>query len=647
MEMEMEKGKSFIPIEEPGEGGIVKRKFKGGIKIYISAMSVGLSLFEIYTAIFGIFDPLIQACVFAGFLLSIGFIVYPFSKNKVGWKWFTFDIILTIIAVSILLYIIIFQDRLLLSFGYFTTLEVCMGYVLVFLFLELGRRSMGPALPTITLIFLFYGLAGRIMPGLLKHAGINIRYLSSFLFATTSGIWGLPIAVTVKYIFLFILFGIVSVESGCGEMLIKVANSIAGRSAGGPAKIAVIASGFFGSISGSAVANVVGTGSFTIPMMKKLGFKPSFAAAVEAVASTGGVIMPPVMGGVAFIMAEMMDVRYFDVVKAAIIPAILYYASVFFQVHFRAKKTGLKGLAASEVPNFFDTIKKEGYLFLPLIVLIYFMLVLRASPAVSCFWSLITTFIIFMTRGEKEKRLNFRKLINCFESAANVSISLLAAVAMAGMISSVIVLTGVALRFSGIIIELAGGRIIIILIFTMILSLILGMGVTATVAYIITAILVVPILVQNGILPMAANMFVLYFAIISYITPPVALASYAAAGLADANMFETGWTAFKLGLAGLIVPFMLIFNPTLIMVGHPLRIIISFVTAVIGIIMLALSIEGFFLTRINLIERILLFIGALSLISESYITSGIGLIILLLVYLEQRSAFHKKLKLNG
>jgi len=640
--MELEKEKSFIPIqEEVGEVGIVKREIKGAIKVYISTISVGLGFFEIYTAYFGILDPLIQACVFASFLLSIGFIIYPFSKNRVWGKWFIFDITLTMIALSILLYIIIFQDSLLLNFGYFTLSQVYIGYVLVFLFLELGRRSMGPALPIITCLFLFYGLAGRIMPGIFKHGGINIKYLSNFLSTTTSGIWGFPIAVTVKYIYLFIIFGIVSVASGCGEALIKVASSAVGKSVGGPAKIAVVASGFFGSISGSAVANVVGTGSFTIPMMKKLGFKASFAGAVEAVASTGGVIMPPVMGGVAFIMAEMMDVSYFDVVKAAIIPAILYYVSIFFQVHFRAKKIGLKGLDPSEVTNLFDILKKDWYLFLPLVVLIYFMIFRRASPALSCFWALIATFILFMTRGEKEKRLTFRKLIDCFESAANVAIGLLAASAMAGMISCIIVLTGIAFRLSSVILDIAQGRIIIVLILTAITSIILGMGVTATVTYIICAILTVPILVQIGVLPMAANMFILYFAIISYITPPVALAAYAAAGLANANMFETGWTAFKLGIAGFIVPFMLIFSPTLIMVGHPLRIIISFVSACIGILMLALSIEGFFLTRLNLIERILFFIGALCLIDERYITSVIGFTILLLVYLEQRVAFHK------
>ena len=641
----MEKGKRFISIqEEPGEARVVKREIKGGIKIYVSIISIGLALFEMYTAYFGIFDPLKQACIFATFLLSLSFIIFPFSKNRVEGKWFIFDIILTIIAVSLPLYVIIFHNEIVFRYGEITQLEAYMGYVLVFLFLELGRRTMGPTLPIITFLFLFYGLAGRIFPGQFRHAGIDITYLSGFLFTTTSGIWGIPMAVATRYIYLFIIFGILSVSSGCGEVLIKISNSIAGKSAGGPAKVSVISSGLFGSISGSAVANVVSTGSFTIPMMKKLGFKPSFAAAVEAVASTGGVIMPPVMGGVAFVMADLMDVSYFSIVKAAIIPAILYYVSIFFQVHFRAKQRGLKGMDPSEVPNFFDTIKKEGYLFIPLIILIYFMIIRRASPALSCFWALMATFILFMTRGEKEKRLNFRKLVDCFEGAAKITVSLTAAVAMAGMIMATILLTGVALRFSGIILGIAGGRIIIVLILTAIISLILGMGVTASVAYIIPAILVVPLLVQSGILPMAANMFILYFSIISYITPPVALASYAAAGLANANMFETGWAAFKLGLAGFIVPFMVIFNPTLIMVGHPLRIIISFVSASIGVLMLALSMEGFFLTKLNLIERLLFFIGALCLIDERYITSIIGLTILVLVYLTQKVAFYKKLK---
>jgi len=641
----MEKGTSSIPIqEEPSEVGIVKREFKGAVKIYISIVSVGLALFELYTAYFGILDPLKQVSVFAIFILAIGFIIYPFSKERVWGKWFTFDIILSIVAVSIPLYLLIFHDVILLQYGDITLMETFMAYVMVFLFLELGRRSMGYPLPLITFLFLLYALVGRIIPGPLGHSGIDIKYLASSLFVTNQGIWGLPMSVTAKYIYLFILFGTISVTSGCGELIIKCATALAGKSKGGAAKIAILASGFFGSISGSAVANVVTTGSFTIPMMKKLGFKPSFAGAVEATASTGGIIMPPVMGAVAFIMAELMNVSYFDIVKAAFLPAVLYYFSVFWMIHLRATKIGLKSLKSSEVPNFFGVIKKEVYLFLPLLVLVYYILIKRMSPQISVFWALVTILIIFWLRIGKEKYMFFRKLVDCFESSAKIAVSLTAAVAMAGIIMDTVMLTGLALRLSSIVISIAGGSIILVLLITMIASLVLGMGVTASVAYIIPAILVVPILVKSGILPMAANLFAFYFAVISYITPPVAIASYAAAGIANADMFETSYAAFKLGLAGFIVPFMFVFNPSLIMIGTPLKIFTSFDAICISIMMLGISIEGFALTRVSLTGRLLCFMGALLLIDTGYITDIIGVTILLLIYIKQRFALHKRIE---
>lgn len=604
--------KSCVSQEESSGEGIVKREFIGPVKIYIRIVGIGLGLFQLYTAYFGILTPLKQCSMFAIFLFAIGFIVYPFSKNRIIGKWFIFDLIISVIAVTICLYVLIFHDFLLLKAGNISIMETIMTFVLVLLFLELGRRSMGFALTFVTLLFILYAIFGRIFPGPLKHSGVDITYLAGSLFTSSDGIWGLPMKVASKYVYLFILFGILSVSSGCGKTIINIANAIAGKSKGGPAKISIIASGFFGSISGSAIANVVTTGSFTIPMMKKLGFKSSFAAGVEAVASTGGVIMPPIMGSAAFIMAELMGVSYFNVVKAAILPAILYYVSIFWMIHLRATKIGIKGIKDSEVPDFFSIIKKDWYLFFPIIVLINFLLIRRMSPARSIFWAILTIFFLFGLGVVKDKRMSFRKIVDCFEKSIKISISVFAAVAMAGIIMDCVMLTGTALHLSTIILTISSGNLILILTITMITSIILGMGVTASVAYIIPAILVVPALIKIGILPMAANLFVFYFAVISYITPPVAIASYAAAGLANANMFETSCVAFKLGIAGFIVPFMFVFRPSIIMVGTPLEIFIAFLTACIGIIFLGISIEGFALVRrLSLIERLLSFIVAI------------------------------------
>ncbi|MBN2396540.1 MAG: TRAP transporter fused permease subunit [Candidatus Atribacteria bacterium] len=622
---------------------IFRGDFRTPTKIYLLATSLALFLFEMYIAYFGILDPLKQVSFYATFILSIGFILFPFSKERrPKGKCLTFDNALTIIGICLPLYIIIFHDSILLRYGYITLLETIMAYVLVFIFMELGRRTFGPILPIITVFFLLYAIFGKVIPGPIRHSGINIKYLASSLYTTTQGIWGLPMIVTSKYIYLFIFLGTLSVVSGCGELIIKSAKSLAGKSSGGPAKIAVIASGFFGSISGSSVANIVTTGSFTIPMMKKLGFSPHFAGAVEAVASTGGVIMPPVMGAVAFIMAELMNVSYFDVVKAALIPAILYFFSVFWIIHLRANKLGIKGLESSGVPKFFITLKSEGYLFLPMLVLIYFLLFKRMSPQISAFWAIITMLIIYILKNLKEeKSIIINNLLNCILKSAKIAVSLSAAVAMAGIIMNVVLITGLSLRISNIIISFANENTILILGLTMITSLILGMGVTASVAYIVPSILVVPVLVKSGILPMAANLFVFYFAVISYITPPVAISSYAAAGIANADMFKTSYEAVKIGLIGFIIPFMFIYNPSLIMVGSPFKILTSIVSACIGVILLGISMEGFALMKVGIIGRVLSFIGAILLIGGEYTTDIFGIIILLLIYVTQKYKIYK------
>lgn len=621
-----------IEVEDEGVG-ISKREPKGIMRCYILLLGTAMCLFHLYTAYFGLLQPLDQRSVHAAFILAAGFYIYPLGPRYHKGKWLVLDFVAMAVGACACLYMTVFSTDIMMRPARPADLDLVVSAVAIVMFLELCRRTMGPVLSLVTLFFILYGLFGAYLPWIFKHPGVSLRYLLYFLYNTPEGIWGIPMGVSAKYVFLFIIFGAMVVKAGTGEVIIDITKAVAGRARGGPAKIAVLASALFGSISGSAVANVVSTGSFTIPMMKKLGFKPEFAGGVEAVASTGGVIMPPIMGAAAFVMADMMGVTYLDVVKAAWLPACLYYVALIVMVHLRAVREGLRGLEESG-PGLSKIIIHRGYLLLPVFILTYLLLVEKGTPMYGAFWTIVALFVI--SYFKRQSRLTPIKLLECFEYSLKVAISLVAGIGCAGIIMGVVLVTGLALQMSTILITLAHGSLFLLMALTAVACLILGMGVTATVSYIIPSILVVPTLIKFGVSPMTANLFCLYFATIAYITPPVALASFAAAGIADADMMKTGYKAFGLGISGFLIPFMFVYRPALIMEGSWPAIMISIVASVLGVSMLGVAIEGLLFRNLYRIERLLCVITALLLIFPGWITDVLGFLFLGIIIAAQK-----------
>ena len=448
-------------------------------------------------------------------------------------------------------------------------------------------------------------------------------------------------AVCSTFIFLFILFGAFLERTGIGQFFIDIANSIAGKATGGPAKVAVIASALQGTITGSSVANTVSSGSFTIPMMKKMGYRPEFAAAVEAAASTGGQIMPPIMGAAAFLMAEMTGIPYSDIIIAAIIPAFLYFTGIMIMVHLEAKRYGLKGLPAEEIPNFFKLMAGYWYLLIPLVVLVTMMMT-GYTPSRAALAAIILSVVVSLFR--KETRMNLQTLLSALEAGARNIIGVAIACAVAGMIVGTVTLTGIGLKLAGGLLSMSGGNILLALFFTMIASIVLGMGVPTTANYVIMATITAPIVLQLGVDLLPAHMFVFYFGIVADITPPVALAAYAGSAIARSNPLKTGVQATKLAIAAFIIPYIFALNPSLLLLGsEPLAIINVTISALVGMTGVAAATEGYLLTKMNPIVRIISLIGGLMLIIPGIQTDIGGLVLVGISFAIQKIRSNREL----
>ncbi|MDI3548580.1 MAG: hypothetical protein PWR10_2232 [Halanaerobiales bacterium] len=624
-----------------------RRKLPRILSIIVSFVAIGLAGFHLYTAYFGVLTPMLQRAIHLfGTLLLAAFIYPPLKKsesNKITW----YDILIIIFITGLgVFFIMNLSPDEILNRGIWgpDQMEIWAGLLLIIFVLEFARRSIGLPIVIVGAVFLVYVFFGPYMPSIFSHKGYDLYETISFLVWSNSGIFGIPLGVAATFVIIFILFGAFLDELGGGDFFLKMAYAISGQFKGGPAKTSILASGLMGSISGSAVANVVTTGAFTIPLMKKTGYKSYYAGAVEAVASTGGQIMPPVMGAGAFVLAEMAGFSYPEVVLAAAIPAVLYYLSLGFMVHFEADKLGLKGIPREELPNPLQVLKKGFYLILPLGVLIYLLIFLRYSPMRAGIFTIITLLTISIIQFIiREKRFPLQEILRAMEKGVKTAIPVATACATAGIVIGVVSLTGLGVRFSQLIISISGGNLILALFFVMIACIILGMGLPTTAAYIITATLGVPALVKLGVPLMAAHLFVFYFAIISFITPPVAISAYAASGLAGSNAMRTGFQAFKLGLAGFIVPYMFVFSPTLILIGTPLKIILSIITAIIGVFALAASMENWIFSKLNLWQRVLLLIASLTLIKSGWKTDLIGIVVVLIIFILQfRGVNHTK-----
>jgi TRAP transporter 4TM/12TM fusion protein len=505
------------------------------------------------------------------------------------------------------------------------TADLVFGTIFILLVLEATRRVIGLALPITALCFVAYALfIARVRP----ESVIEINYL------TSEGIFGIPLNVSATYVILFILFGALVERSGTGKLFMDFALSITGHAVGGPAKVAVITSGMFGTISGSAVANVMTTGTFTIPMMMRLGYRPAFAGAVEAVASTGGQILPPIMGAAAFVMAEFLGVSYISVAGYALLPALLYYVAVYAAVHFEAKRTGLVGLPREELPKLGEVLKERGHLFIPLFVIVGVLIAGYSAPYAALFG--ITSVVpVAMLRKSTRPEITVKMLISALEAGALNTLSIAMACACAGIVIGAIAQTGLGLSFTGIVLTAAQEHLIPALLLTMMAGIILGMGLPTTPAYIIQVALLVPALIRLGIVPEAAHLFVFYFAILSAITPPVALAVYAATGISRSELWETGWAAVKLGATGYIVPFMFVFSPSLLMIGSWERVALAIVTALLGVTCLAGSLHRYYLCHAAHWERLVLFVAAFALIKPGWLTDIAGLSLFTIVMANQ------------
>lgn len=597
------------------------RKLTGYQAKLVYFLAIAFSCFHLYTGIFGVLAAQLQRSIHLTFAFSLVYLLYPAreksSKNIGIWDWLT-----TLVAIFTGLYITFNYERLMTTAGIYTTTDLAVGAMGILLVLEAARRVVGLPILIIASTFLLYAYFGSYFPGFLGHRGYSIERIISHMYYTTEGILGIPLGVSSTFIFLFILFGAFLEKTGIGKLFIDIADAIAGWASGGPAKVAVITSGLQGTISGSSVANTVGTGSFTIPMMKKLGYRPEFAGAVEAAASTGGQIMPPIMGAAAFLMAEFVGIPYIEIAKAAVIPACLYFMGIFIEVHFEAKRLGLKGVSRDQLPTVGKVLKERGHLFVPLIAIIY-VLTQGSTPTMAALVGLGLSVLAGMVK--KETRMNFTDILNALEAGARGALGVAIACATAGIIVGVVTLTGVGLKMANGLVTLAGGNLLLTLFFTMISSIILGMGAPTTANYVITSTIAAPALILLGVPVLAAHMFVFYFGIIADITPPVALAAYAGAGIAKGDPFKTGINASKLAIAAFIIPYIFVYNPAMLLINTTIMgIIQNLFSAMIGMFGIGAGMIGYCMTNLSKPERLWLIVAGLLLIDPGTITDIAG-----------------------
>lgn len=610
------------------------RRLKGFLARLVAAIAIAFSLFQLYTAVFGVLDAQIQRSVHLSFALALVYLLYParrkWSRTKLHWL----DAITAVLAAATPLYIVVLYKDLVLRAGTVTETDMVVGALGILFVIEAARRVVGWPLVIVACLFLGYAFAGPYMPGIMAHQGVDLEHLVGHLFYTTEGIYGIPLGVSATFIFLFILFGAYLDKTGMGKFFIDLANAVAGWASGGPAKVAVLSSALMGTVSGSSVANVVGTGSFTIPMMKKMGYKPEFAGAVEAASSTGGQLMPPIMGAAAFLMAEFIGVPYITVVKAAVIPAVLYFTGIWIGVHLEARKNGLKGIPRDLLPRLGPLFAEKGHLALPLLAIVY-LLVTGFTPMKAALWAILLA--IGASYVRRSTRMSPLEIIRGLEQGARGALGVIIACATAGIIIGVVTKTGLGLKMATALIDMAQGHLFPTLFFTMLSSIVLGMGVPTTANYVITSTIAAPALIQMGVPVLSAHFFVFYFGIIADVTPPVALAAYAGSGIAKGNPMLTAVNASKLAIAAFLVPYIFVYSPVLLMVDATLpKILIMVLTAVIGMIGVGSAVSGYLITRAGWLDRLMLFVGGLMMIDPGQTTDIAGVAVLVAAYLVQR-----------
>lgn len=603
------------------------RIWEGVPKTVVTVILALFSLMCVYVTFFATWLDELRLATFMAYIVFIGYMVFPAKRgaqktNYIPW----YDIVLMLLGTAAFLYFA-FNASAIIANYYISTFEVIVGIVGIVALAELCRRSVGLPILIVAGVLLVYALFfGLHNPDFFKRITESVR----ILFYSKEGVLSTPVNVCSKYIVMFIIFGAFLERTGVADFFINIANALVGRFSGGPAKVAVVASALEGMVSGSSVANTVGSGAVTIPLMKKTGYKPEFAAAAEASASTGGQIMPPIMGAAAFLMAETVGVPYSNIVVRAILPAILYFAGVFITVHLEAKKEGLRGLTKEELPRLIPLLKKT-YLLLPLIVLIYLVGTSTRSIAYAAVIAIGVAIVVSLFN--KGNRITPKRILEALAAGARGMITVAVACGIAGIVAGLISATGLAYMLFNGIVALAGNHLIIALFLTMLCCIVLGMGVPTTANYCIMAATCAPILVQMGVPMIAAHFFVFYFGIVADLTPPVALAAYAGAAIAQANPMKTAFTSTKLAIGAFIVPYVFALNPAMLFVGTNgfFEIALIVVSSLIGIFAVSASLEGYIVERMAWYERIVCIAGGLLLIYPGALTDAIGFLLVAVV----------------
>ena len=599
---------------------------------YLCAGCCIFILFNVYTMYF---NDLTSLSTYLTFLLAGTFLILAQKDRKKKKNTiFFFDCLYIILSIVVGSYGAVNAGSILARAGSPTMLEIALGIVAIFLVLEATRRFVGLPLVILSLVLLTYTYFGRYFPSLFIHPGFSLDRISAQMYSSLQGIFGLPMKVMFKYVALFIIFGSLLEMAGGIDFFMNLAMAVSGRYKGGVAKIAVLSSALMGSMSGSAVANVATTGSLTIPTMIKKGYEPRFAVAVESLASTGGQLMPPVMGAAAFLMADFLNISYITVCIAALFPAILFFCTVFLSIHFYASKSNLVGVDKESLPKVGEVIKKQGFLLLPIIVIVG-VLAIGYSPIKAVYCAIITVIIVSYFSKSKEFHITPVKFLQALVKAGRGGLTVGMASACAGIILGTFLLTGLGAKVSSILVTLSGGNLLVLLVLSMVASIIFGMGVTTTVCYIILATLVAPALIQLGVIPIVGHLFIFYFGMLSMITPPVAMAVFAASALANTNPTKAGFFTWKMALPIFFIPYFFVYDPGLALIGSPLTIIWTVLSSLIGISSISVGLVGYLRSSLSIYYRILLVVGGFCLIHGGILTDCIGvslLFVTLLIY---------------
>ena len=657
----MEKNSTSIEdlkkFEEKYDPQLSFRKLGPKLSIIVTTILVSMSLYHFWASGFGLVREVLHRGIHIAYVIGLVFIVFSWKKNtenETNKTLFSFqnvsllDYIFAILTVTSALYLPLLPSEILAArVGNPESIDVAMGSVLILLTLEAARRSVGPTLPIISIIFILFAIFGPYAPGALKHGGTSWLGFVNHIYITNQGVYGIAVGVMAQYVFLFILFGVLATRVGLGKLFIDLAMLLAGRYSGGPAKVAIFSSAFMGTISGSSIANTVTTGSLTIPAMKKIGYPSHFSGAVEAASSTGGQITPPILGAAAFIMVEYLGLPLKDILAAALLPALFHYFGIFIMVHLEAKKLGLRGLNQKELPKFFEIMKDNWLSLLPLIILVYFILAGR-TPDFAAIYGIISCVVVGILKPKN--KLNFIDLWNCLASGAKNTLAVGAAATCVGIIVGVVTLTGVGFRLGFVVLQTAGDignffsniwpisyfsfdqlKLFFSLVLIAISCIVMGAGIPTTATYIILVAVAAPALAQLNIEPLVAHFFVFYYGVLADITPPVALAAYAASGIAKSNPFKTGNTAFRLGIAKALVPFVFVYSPSLLLITNDFD-LIKLTTTVLGTLMgiglIGIAFTGYWTKPLKTFEQWFLGLAALLFVAPGLNSMIVGLIVI-------------------